>query len=205
MITSAIWAFVWPDKFADSWKDVIELVFITVAAIIALIQLQLLVKQSKEQLVERNADMLKERRLRTLELDAKIAELTSARIAVEKVFPPGKWQSPIPVNLIQEEIQRNPEFERELVKLLGQFEIFSLPICAESADEDMAFELLGGALVWYGTAFREFIQSKRLNDNRPRLYVYLTYLADKWAARIKAETESWKTNALPFFIRQKTK
>lgn len=193
----------WPEQFAQSWKDVIELVFIVSAVIIGLIQLQLLLRQTREQQEETNAEIVRERRRRTLELDAKIAELASERAVLEKVFPPSQWKSPIPVDVVQDALDKNPGLEVSLTKLLAQFEIFSLPIWAESGDEDMAFELIGGALIWLGTAFSDFIEFKRNQYNRPRLYIYLTYTAEKWKKRVNAENEIWAQNPKPFFVRMK--
>ena len=43
----------WPSKLAETWKDVLELAIILAAAIVALIQLSLLLQQSREQQQQR--------------------------------------------------------------------------------------------------------------------------------------------------------
>lgn len=119
-------ALFWPAKFADTWKDVIELVVLIAAATLGLIQLELLRRQIQN-------ERLKDRRLRTLEVDARIVTRTREREAIKQAFPPQRWNgSIIPMSEIEAAFKNNPELRVMLISMLGEFETLSLPICARS-------------------------------------------------------------------------
>ena len=189
--TALILALLWPARFADTWKDVIEIIVLITAAALGLIQLELFRRQVQN-------EKLKDRRLRTLDVDARIVSRTKERDAIKQAFPPQKWnESSIPMSEIEAAFKNNPEIRVMLLGMLGEFETLSLPICAKIADEDLAFEIIGSELVWYGIVFFDFMKYRQTTEKRPRLYVYLIHLTERWKERLEKEGQS------PLFLRSK--
>ena len=81
----------------------------------------------------------------------------------------------------------NSDLEETVQKMLGFFESLALTVCAGATDEDMAFELLAGRLIGYATCFKEYINTKRKEQNDDTYYIYLDELSKRWAARQKRE------------------
>jgi hypothetical protein len=71
----------------------------------------------------------------------------------------------------------------QLIALLAHWENLALTVAAGVTDEDMAFEMVASTLVTYEHRFSEFIESRRAKQS-PRLYAYLTPLAELWRRRL---------------------
>jgi hypothetical protein len=155
-----------------------------VAAVIALWQVRKLRKQQAEQ-------NRKEQVRETLKIDARLAAYTRERSRVEKAFPPSRWQTAVPAAEVVEACAKDagsngePGLEECINVMLTQFEIMALPVCSRTADEDMAFELIGPSMVWYATAFRDYVLERNKRENREDIYIYLLYLANRWKRRLQ--------------------
>lgn len=172
----------------QEWGEIAKIVGPILAPIVAAVLAVRQVRKLREQQEEENR---KERTRRTLEIDARLAGYTNQKTRVEKAFPPSQWQTAVPVTIIEEAIANQtpadgePCLEECINTMLTQFEIMALPVCAKTADEDMAFELTGPASVWYATIFHDFIQEKNKRENRTDIYIYLMYLGKRWKRRLE--------------------
>lgn len=185
--------------YADSWLHVLEVVILAVGALFAIRQLQL---QRAE--IRRNA--LFERRRRSMEVDTRLADFTAQRCKVETAFPPSEWSDPISLERLQSAFRGDEQLEPALRQMIIEMDLLALPICANAADEDMAFELIGSTVVAYATVFRKYIMNVRASHDRPDLYIYLTTLVDeRWAVRDKRERALLSRGSLPFFLRGETR
>jgi hypothetical protein len=169
---------------ADSWIDLANLAVLGIGTVFGLVQLRWLRKQLKDQQIQSVEEAARERRRRTLEIDARIAGHQEQRTIVETAFPPARHTGAAPLAEIEAAIADNPKLEASLTAMLTQFEILALPVVARVADEDMAFELIGGSLSWYSVTFREYIEARRTRERRADLYAYFTYLGDRWQQRL---------------------
>src|SRR6266568_1674920 len=94
----------WPEKLAETWKDVFELAIIFSAAIVGLVQLALLLQQARDHQRQNAEEHRKERARRTLEMDAKLTnkDVQDRRRVVQAV-----WQvearncKPLPLEAIK--------------------------------------------------------------------------------------------------------
>lgn len=187
----------WPDKLAESWKDVFELGIIFSAAIIGLVQLGLLLQQARDQHRQNAEENWKERARRTLEMDAKLThkDFRDQRNVVQEV-----WKvdiphcTPLSLEAIQQEFQKHKELETNLYHLLGTLDALSLPVCAKVADPRMAFELFSTTLVWYGIAFHNHI--KAMQKTHAGWCSNLEALAPNWREKMEEEQD-----LKPFYVR----
>jgi hypothetical protein len=137
-----------------------------------------------------------------MEIDARLAEFSLQRHKVETAFPPSEWREPISLERLQAAFEDDEQLEAALRQMIVQMDLLALPICANAADEDMAFELVGSTVVAYATAFRSYIVHLRSSQERPDFYIYLTALVDaRWAERDKRERASLARGDLPLFLR----
>ena len=102
----------------------------------------------------------------------------------ENIFEPGKLP-----NLSVSEIEKvfmdhdndgedMGHLERDLELILGNYENLALAIASGTADEEVAYELIGPTLVAYVALFYPFIVEKR--QRRPRRFPWLMALAEYW-------------------------
>ena len=181
--------------YADNWLHLVEVIILAAGAFFAIRQLRL-------QRVEIHANALLERRRRSMEIDTRLADFTAQRHKVETAFPPSEWSEPISLERLQTAFRGDEQIEPALRQMIVEMDLLALPICANAADEDMAFELVGSTVVAYATAFRHYILHLRSIQNRPDFYIYLTSLVDtRWAARDKRERTLMSQGNLPFFLR----
>jgi hypothetical protein len=173
-----------PEIFAKSWIEIIQLIVVFTGVMVALTQLEILRRQLKADQRKRDEENLKERRRRTLQIDSEIAKLETEREIIEAIFPQSIYKSTVALKDIQQKIETHKELKEQLRRIFAQFEVLSIPIFAQVADEDMAFELIGGSLVRYSNIFKEYIENKRKCEDRPDLYIYFTELGKKWDARL---------------------
>ena len=179
----------------EEWLHVAEIIILAIGAFLAIRQLRL-------QHGEINSNALRENRYRSMDIDARLAEFASQRNKVETAFPPSAWSEPISLEQLQAAFQRDAQLEPALRQMIEQMDLLALPVCANTADEDMAFELIGSTIVAYATAFRGYIAHLRSIQNRADFYIYLTALVDaRWAARDKLERALISYGNLPFFLR----
>lgn len=179
----------------DKWLQLLEVIILAAGAFLAIRQLSL-------QYEVTHSSALRDRRFRSMEIDARLAELAVQRSMVETVFPPSTWTGPIPLERMQAAFRRDEQLEPALRQIIAHMDLLALPVCANAADEDMAFELTGSTVVAYATAFRDYIVYLRSSQNRPDFYIYLTALVDaRWAARDKRERALIAHGNLPFFLR----
>lgn len=190
----------WPEKIAETWKDVLELFIILSAAIVGLVQLALLLQQAKDNYHQSAVESWKERARRTIELDARIGSFDTdgRRQRVQAVFKPSEWHnSPIPMDVIASQLKTQPSLEEDIVFVLGQLEMVALPVCSKVADERMAFELLDETLVWWGIAFSDFMHHRNQRDEKTKRWAYLLKLAPRWKGQIQKE----QGKELHYFLR----
>jgi Domain of unknown function (DUF4760) len=179
----------------DFWLHLLEVIILAAGAFFAIRQLRL-------QREEIHSNALRERRRQSMEIDARLAEFSAERQKVETAFPPSEWSEPLSLERLQAAFQSDEQLEPDLRQMIVQMDLFALPICANAADEDMAFELIGSTVVAYATAFRNYIMHLRSSQNRPDFYIYLTALVDaRWTARDKREREFLGRGELPLFLR----
>jgi hypothetical protein len=187
--------FVLPMDYADNWLQVVEVFILAAGAFFAIRQLRL-------QREEINSNALLERRRRSMEIDDRLADVAAQRRRVESAFSPSEWSEPIPLERLQTAFRGDEQLETALRQMIVEMDLLALPVCANAADEDMAFELVGSTVVAYAIAFRNYILHLRSSQNRPDFYIYLTALVDtRWAARDKRERALLSHGNLPFFLR----
>ena len=179
----------------DFWLHLLEVIILAAGAFFAIRQLRL-------QHEEIHSNALRESRRQSMEIDARLAEFSTQRQKVEAAFPPSEWSEPLPLERLQAAFQGDVQLEPALRQMIVQMDLLALPICANAADEDIAFELAGSTVVAYATAFRNYIKHLRSSQNRPDFYIYLTALVDtRWAARDQRERTLLARGDLPLFLR----
>lgn len=90
-----------------------------------------------------------------------------------------------------------------LAAVVRVLQIFCLAVSSGMAEEDFAFELLGSTIVWYGTAYKPYIESIRETNAQPLLYGDLLYVAERWRNRLEIETDLVAATGYPFFGRSR--
>ena len=176
-------------SMAQTWEGVSQLppdeaiqLASTLAAVLATLvawrQLGLLRWQLK-------SDSIRHRREKTLDYSLVRSErYEAARDEIDRLFPPERWHNqPIPREVLQEVLDHNPQIRKDLARLFGHWENMALASAAKMADEDLAFEMVAGAVVAYTSRFREFLSLRRAEN--PRLYEYLIPLVDRWDTRLR--------------------
>jgi len=144
----------------DGWFHFLEVVILASSAFFAIRQLRL-------QREESNSNTLLERRRRSMEIDARLGDFAAQRYTVETVFPPTHWSEPILLECLQTAFRNDEKCEPALHQMISEMDLLALPVCANAADEDMAFELIGSTVVSYAIAFRDYIVHLRTYQNRP--------------------------------------
>jgi Domain of unknown function (DUF4760) len=173
---------------ANSWLPFVEVIILAVGAFFAIREIR--------------SSALREHRRHSMEIDTRLAEFADDRDRVEDVFPPSEWAESISLERLQAAFEANDQLEPALLRVIERMELLAVPVCAKAADEDMAFELAGSTMVKYATVFRNYIDSRRSNQNRSDFYIYLTTLVDtRWRARDIRERELISQGGRPFFLR----
>lgn len=187
----------WPGKFADTWKDVIELCVTVGGFGLTIASLLMLRSQLQQQQKQRLEEYERTRRVLALDLDARLDALSDRRDRVQAAFRPVDYRDkPVPATLVVEQLETNPNLREDLHRLLDFFETLALTVYADAIHERTAFELTSGILVGYADRFLEYIKYKRDELGRPRLYLYLERLAERWKRRRQQEA-----GQEPFFAR----
>lgn len=110
--------------------------------------------------------------------------LRELRLAIDCAFEPVTWgDRTIPMTDLMRVFEDDDNVQPQLIALLAHWENLALTVAAGVTDEDMAFEMVASTLVTYEHRFSEFIESRRATQS-PRLYAYLTPLADRWRRRL---------------------
>ncbi len=181
------------------WLDLVGLLVLALTAVLGLRQIRLYRDESR-------ATAVREHRRHSLEIDARLASFASQRRKVEEAFPVSEWAGPIPLEKLRAVFEVDDEVEPSLRTMIEQLELLALPVCAEAADADMAFELIGSTMVSYAQTFREYYRHLRKTENRPDFYIYTTTLVDtKWAQRDLDERALILGGKPPFFLRKSSR
>ena len=141
------------------------------------------------------------RQERTLHLDESTDLLNGTRVQLESILPRSLAVIDYADVVAAAERSSVPDLEVLLRTVLARLQIFSLAVQSGMADEEFAFELLGSTVVWYGTAYRPYVQAIRDMNQQPLLYGDLLCLADRWTLRLQHEAEEYLESGMPYFGR----
>jgi hypothetical protein len=108
--------------------------------------------------------------------------LRNAKIRLDKAFGNLKDQGRLPLQIINEKIEKNPNIETDIQTVLGHWENMALAIDNSVADEDVAFSMVANQVKLYHNAFKEFIDEIR--EIYPQRYVHLIELYKRWQRRL---------------------
>lgn len=105
-----------------------------------------------------------------------------ARMQLEAVFGSALLnEDALPADSIYAKINENPGVETSIRTLLGHWENMALAIHVNVADEEVAYEMVAGSVITTVETYRPYIDRERRKN--PRLYKYLTKLANIWRER----------------------
>lgn len=141
--------------------------------------------------------------MRTFQVDESLDEIDSTRLEIEDLFDRGQTPVPIPAADVRAALANKPALERALRTVLGRYEMFCLPIVAGASSDEVSFELSGSSVIWYGQAFKLYIEELRTTLQAPSLYVYLEYVSDRWAKRKVKNAEQFSKTGKPYFARSR--
>ena len=192
------------------FKDYIQIIIAIIMSgtlIAAIIQLRLLANQIKIQqvssqehsiLLEKQVHLLGEqlnfqyewnKKERALDYSLNRNKiLQQSRVQLESLFG-NIHQRPheIESDEIKKILDDNKYSYTVITSLLAHWENMALAIQKGIVDEDVAYEMTAGLVIDYVRAFKEFIKTRRDENNR-RAYAYLLPLASRWEARLHGDT-----------------
>ncbi len=160
--------------------DLTNLFVVIVATFIAYGQLAALVDQQRRDYVR----TLRDHAL-TYSFDNRM-DLVEGLLALRNEFERGMRDGRVP---LEEMVQDGGAWKKPvstLVLLFAHWENLALTIYSGTTDERMAFERCARNLVTYVDRYRSFIDHRR--EENPRMYIYLTMLADRWRGEAFANT-----------------
>ncbi len=138
-----------------------------------------------DQLVElQSIAVARERRRRAFEILRALDEQDRVQLRVELRRQFGDIKHDL--NAIKAQLQKDPNIESMLAKVLGSFEDMALAVRAHDVDESILFYSMGAVLVRYHRMFSLYIEEQReahgkeSNKWTPPPYCELEYVARAW-------------------------
>jgi len=110
--------------------------------------------------------------------------LRDARIVLDKHFGilSGRAEA-LTLEELDTAMGENSALHTDILYVLAHWENMALAIHADIADEDVAFEMVAGMVIYFVNLFHNYIE-RRKKEN-PRVYEYLLKLSLRWEDRLK--------------------